>query len=180
VRGSRVVALAALAVVALACALTARYVVWPSTDGPRRADGLVVLAGGGGERLAEARRLMAGGVAPVLVVSHGRQPGWAEANRLCNGGAPYEVVCIDPIPDRTQGEARAVGRLARERGWSSLVVVTSRYHVHRATMLVRRCFGGDVSGVGARPDSPGGLPSLRNLVREWAGYGHALVLERDC
>jgi uncharacterized SAM-binding protein YcdF (DUF218 family) len=176
----RLVGVAALALVGAGCALTARYVVWPSSDEPRRADGLIVLAGGGGERLPEAMRLMEEGAADVLVVSHGRRAGWVEANRLCDGEAPYEVVCFTPTPDRTQGEARAVGRLARERGWDSLLVVTSRYHIKRATMLVRRCFDGDVRGVGARPDSPAGLPSLRNVVWEWGAYAHAFLLERDC
>jgi uncharacterized SAM-binding protein YcdF (DUF218 family) len=168
------------ALAAVGCVLTARYVVWPDSDEPGRADGLAVLAGGGTERLREAVRLMEAGVAPVLLVSHGRQEGWTEANRLCDGELPFEVICFDPVPDRTQGEARAVGRLARERGWDSLVVVTSRYHIERAAMLMRRCFGGEVRGVGARPDSPGGLPSIRNVAREWVGYVHAFLIERDC
>jgi uncharacterized SAM-binding protein YcdF (DUF218 family) len=175
-----VAGLASLALVTAGFALTGRYVVWPRSDEPGRADGVVVLAGGGGERLAEATRLMEEGVAPVLVVSTGGRTGWAEARRLCEGEMPYEVICFTPRPDRTQGEARAVGRIARERGWESLVVVTSRYHIHRATMLMRRCYGGEVRGVGARPDSPRGLPSLRNVVWEWGGYVHAFLVERGC
>jgi uncharacterized SAM-binding protein YcdF (DUF218 family) len=138
-----------------------------------------VLAGGAGERLAEGVRLVESGVAPTLAISHGRQPGWTEANRLCGGAAPYRVACFDPKPDRTQGEARAAAVLAREQGWRSLVVVTSRYHATRAALLFRRCFP-DVRVVAARPASPGGLPSVRSLVREWAGLAHAAVVEREC
>lgn len=160
--------------------MTARYIVWAPSDEPGRADAVVVLAGGRGERLEAATRLMDAGVAPVLAVSHGRQPGWTEGNRLCNGVERYEVVCFEPEPDRTQGEARSVGRLARERGWQSVLVVTSRYHVTRARMLVDRCVEGDVRGVGARPPGRGGLPTPRNVAREWASYVHAFVIERDC
>ena len=44
-------------------------------------------------------------------------------------------------------DARAIARLARERGWSSIVVVTSRFHVTRARMLFRRCYRGALSVV---------------------------------
>ena len=176
----RALALAGLALLVAVFAATARYVVWAPSDAPGRADAVVVLAGGRGERLEEATRLMDAGTARVLAVSHGRQPGWTEGNRLCNGVERYEVVCFEPEPDRTYGEARAVRRLAGERGWRSVVVVTSRYHVTRATMLVDRCFDGDVRGVGARPPGWGGLPTIRNIAREWASYVHAHAVKRDC
>ena len=115
---------------------TARYVVWPETDPPARADAVVVLAGGD-ERLPAALGLMDRRVAPVLVVSRGHPD-------VCGSEARYEVVCFRPEPDRTQGEARAAAHLADERRWRSLVVVTSRYHATRARMLFRRCFGGDL------------------------------------
>jgi DUF218 domain len=113
------------------------------------------------------------GVAPVLVASRGPA-------ELCGKETPFEVVCFEPAPDRTQGEAQVAARLARERGWRSLVVVTSRYHATRARMLFQRCFDGDLRVVGVEPDSPAGLPSAANLVREWGGFGHAFVVERGC
>jgi uncharacterized SAM-binding protein YcdF (DUF218 family) len=169
------VGLALVLVVALAL-LTARYVVWPATDAPpRHADAIAVLYGGGGERLDEALDLAEQGVAPVLVVSHGRK-----GTDLCGREGPYEVVCFEPDPDRTQGEAQAVAELARERGWKSLVVVTSRYHAARARLLFGRCFDGTLNVVGARPDSPGGLPGLGSVVHEWGGFVHALAIARGC
>lgn len=161
------VAVVLLAAVAL---LTARYILWPADDETGRADAVVLLAGGDGERQAHALRLMESGVAPVLVVSHGTE---------C-AGRPYEVVCFMPQPDRTQGEARGAARIARERGWRSLVVVTSTYHVSRSRMLFRRCFDGEVRVVGARPHTLRGYPGVRSVVREWLGFGHALIAERGC
>jgi uncharacterized SAM-binding protein YcdF (DUF218 family) len=162
---------AALALLPLAL-LTARFVVWPETDRPIRTDAVVVLAGGE-ERLPAALELMERRLAPVFVVSRGPRD-------LCAREARYEIVCFRPEPDRTQGEARATSRLAAERGWRSLVVVTSRYHAVRARMLFRRCFGGALRVVGVEPNSPRGLPSLRNVVWEWGGFAHAFVLERGC
>lgn len=176
----RALVLAALALLAAVLVVTARYVVWAPSDEPGRADAVVVLAGGSGERLDKAVRLVETGAAPVLAISHGRRPGWADANRLCNGGLPYEVLCFEPRPDRTQGEARAVAQLARERGWRSVIVVTSRYHVTRATMLLERCFDGEVRGVGVAPRGNAGLPSPRNVAHEWASYVHAFTVKRGC
>ena len=176
----RALVLGALALLAAVVVVTARYVVWAPSDEAGRADALVVLAGGGAERLDEAVRLVETGAAPVLAISHGRRPGSVDANRLCNGGLPYEVLCFEPRPDRTQGEARAVAQLARRRGWRSVIVVTSRYHVTRATMLLERCFDGDVRGVGVAPRGNAGLPSAWNIAHEWGSYVHAFTVERGC
>ncbi len=168
----RVAAGAAVFLAALA-AFTARYVLWPATDEPGRADAVVVLAGGLGERLPAGRELVEAGVAPVLAVSHGTE-GCGERR---DG---YEIVCFTPEPDRTQGEARAAAALAEERGWDTLVVVTSTYHAARARKLFERCLDGEVRAVGVDPPTRGGLPTPRNVAREWVGWGHALVVERGC
>ena len=168
----RVAAGAAVLLAALAV-FTARWILWPATDEPGRADAVVVLAGGLGERLPAGRALVERGVAPVLVVSHG--------SRGCGTRRDgYEIVCFTPDPDRTQGEARAAARLARERGWETLVVVTSTYHAARAKKLFERCVDGDVRGVGVDPPTTGGVPTPSNVLREWVAWGHALVAERGC
>ncbi|MBA2615582.1 MAG: YdcF family protein [Actinobacteria bacterium] len=167
----RIVRVGGVAALLALCAASARFIVWPADDEPGRADAVVVLAGGAGERLREGQRLVERGVAPVLVLSHGTD---------CNAHSGHEVICFTPQPDRTQGEARAASRIAERRGWRTLVVVTSTYHVSRTRMLFERCFDGEVRAVGARPDSPGGLPSARNLTREWLGFGHAFLVERGC
>jgi uncharacterized SAM-binding protein YcdF (DUF218 family) len=169
----RRVAVGAGVLLAALAAFTARWILWPAADEPGRADAVVVLAGGLGERLPAARALVRDGVAPVLVVSHGRR-GCGERR---DG---YEILCFTPDPDRTQGEARATARLARERGWATVVVVTSTYHVARARTLFARCLDGDVRVVGVDPPTRGGLPTPRNVLREWAGWGHAIVAERGC
>src|SRR5438132_5812469 len=105
--------------------------VWPSTDSPGRADAVVVLSGGRDRRLDPALRLMRQRVAPVLVISGaGYDEKWKKARGLCAHGAQgFRVLCFDPTPYSTRGEARGIARLAREHGWRKVDVVTSRYHV---------------------------------------------------
>ena len=163
-------------VVALVAA-TARWIVWPDTDrAPKHADAVVVLGGGGGERLEEGLRLVKKGIAPVLVISDGNRKGWKEANRLCKGGAGFEVVCFKPDPSRTQGEAEAAARLARKNDWKKIVVVTSGYHATRAGWLFDRCFAYDVPVVGAE----NGFPAPGTIVHEWLAYLHGAFVERAC
>jgi uncharacterized SAM-binding protein YcdF (DUF218 family) len=170
-RVARVLTLLAGLLLLASATATARFILWPGDDDPGRADAVVVLAGGAGERLREGIRLAERGVAPVLVLSHGGR---------CGDRPTYDVVCFTPRPDRTQGEARGAARLARERGWGSVVVVTSTYHVARTRMLFRRCLDGDVRVVGARPRTWRGLPTPRQIAWEWLGFGHALLAERGC
>lgn len=166
-----------LVVVAWA-AVVARFVLWPVQDSPRRADAVVVLAGDH-LRLGKALELMTRRVAPTLVISDGLAPGWRKANRLCRAGARgrFRVLCFRPDPYSTRGEARAVARMAAARGWRSVVVVTSTYHVTRARLLFDRCVDGRVRVTGAT--------YRRSLIPleiflEPAKLAYALAFARSC
>jgi uncharacterized SAM-binding protein YcdF (DUF218 family) len=78
----------------------------------------------------------------VLVVSDGQRL----APELCRR---ERVVCFVPDPFSTTGEAEGVARLARERGWERVLVVTSSYHVLRTRLLFERCLGDAVRVVAA-------------------------------
>ena len=152
--------------------------IFPRQDSPSRADAVVVLSGAKNARLERALELMRRRVAPVLVISDATEPGSPRARALCRRGSTrFRVVCFRPDPYSTRGEAQALARLARRRGWGSVVVVTSKYHLTRARMLFRRCVDGDVEGVGAR------FPLRRVLdyvFAEWGKLAYALTLERGC
>ena len=97
---------------------------------------------------------------------------------LCHRKAPYEVLCVRPKPFSTRGEAETVERLASERGWRRIVVVTSDYHVRRARMLFDRCLGASrVLVVGTRPSLP--RFALGGLL-EWPKLALALTFRRAC
>ena len=117
----------------------------PSVDEPR-GDAVVVHAGQR-TRLAHALDLMEQGAAPTLVIMFGEdQP---RSRRLCGRTEPFEVICPTPEASNTIGEATELGRLVEERGWSTVVAVTSDYHLRRATFLDRKCADVDVVGSGA-------------------------------
>jgi uncharacterized SAM-binding protein YcdF (DUF218 family) len=145
--------------------------VWPRTGDLRRADAVVVLAGGNGERLDRGLELVREGVAPTLVASTG-------PDRLCNSSQPFDVVCFLPSPATTRGEAEAIGQLARERGWNRIVLVTSTYHMLRSELLVDRCYSGTIEVAPAEPDL-GPLPWLAAIGHEWGGLAESLV-RRSC
>jgi uncharacterized SAM-binding protein YcdF (DUF218 family) len=168
-----------LVLLAALLAATARWILWPPADAPpAHADAVVVLGGGGSERLSKGVELMEEGIAPVLVISDAENSGTERARELCADGDPdFEVVCVSPDPARTQGEARVTARLAEERGWKSIVVVTSDYHATRAGWLFGRCFGYDVPVVSAGPH---GAPGPWQVVHEWLAFAHAAVIARGC
>jgi uncharacterized SAM-binding protein YcdF (DUF218 family) len=127
-----------------------------------KADAIVVL-GGRRNRLPVGLRLWHEGVAPTLVVfnEHGR--------------GDDEHLYFRPEPYNTRGEARTTARLAREKGWRSIVLVTSNYHVPRARMIFRRAFDGEIHAVSARP-TLWRLPF--DVVSELAKTIYALAVRR--
>jgi uncharacterized SAM-binding protein YcdF (DUF218 family) len=176
----RVLLAVALLVVAWLVASLVLF-VWPPSESsaPAHADVVVVLSGSK-RRLPPALALIRRGVAPVLALSTvERTKHWPQAERLCASHryARARVVCFTAVPFSTRGEARTVARLARERGWHSVVVVTSTFHVTRAHMLFRRCFHGPLSVVGTGS-------TWWQLPEEWASEtGKLLVqltVERGC
>lgn len=150
-----------------------------SGSAPAHADAIVVLSGGR-ERLPPALALIRRGTAPVLAISTvGRTRPWPLGERLCRTGsyAGARVVCFDAVPYSTRGEAETVARLARARHWSSIVVVTSRFHVTRARMLFRRCYHDALSMVGVGS-------TWWKLPRDWASETlklvYQLTVQRGC
>jgi len=150
--------------------------VWPRAEStpPAHADAVVVLSGGLDRRLDPALALVRRGVAPTLVISSPMRGPWPKAVALCSGrmkAAPgAKVVCFQPEPYSTQGEARAVARLARTHGWTRVVVVTSTYHVTRAKMLFARCYHDKLWVVGS------GWPWWE-LPQEWASETGKLLVQ---
>jgi uncharacterized SAM-binding protein YcdF (DUF218 family) len=173
-----ILAVGALLLAALVGASIALFLL-PDEGAPARADAIVVLSGTRGTRLTKALELMRRGIAPVLVISNDPQTPVREAVHLCRAGRgpAYRVVCFEPRPDSTRGEAEAVGKLAAARGWRSMVLVTSGFHVTRARMLFRRCYDGKLDAVGASYPL-WTIPKV--VVSEWAKLVYAVVFARGC
>ena len=164
-------------VVATVILLTFTWFVFPSTveiDAVQPADAVVVFAGSP-ERLDTAVELMENGAAPNLVIPNGNTPD--VDTDLCEG-ASFQVFCPDTGEISTWGEAQAIGRLAEERGWSRLIAVTSVYHVHRATSLLRRCHDGPVDTVSPTRDVD--RDWVGKIGHEWAGFLASIILHPTC
>jgi uncharacterized SAM-binding protein YcdF (DUF218 family) len=148
---------------------TLRLFVFPGRDKPRHVDAIMSL-GGYGPRLATAVKLAKQGYASNLVVSD-PQTGCPD---------PIEgvrIICFDPHPRTTQGEARKAAELVKQNGWTSLMVVTTPDQITRARIRFQRCTGVKIAWVGP------GLPLSRwpyAIAYEWAALGKALVLQRSC
>ena len=131
------------------------------------ADAVVVLGGASSERLPVGQELVAAGHAPILVMSNTDTPGNVDADKLCRRPAHESRVCFEPDPLTTRGEARALARLAADRHWDTLIVVTSDYHALRAFTNLSQCSTATLILVPSGPDH-GFLEWLPRFVEESA------------
>jgi hypothetical protein len=134
----------------------------------------IVMLAGSGDRMPVALRLAREHQAPVLVVSQGNQ-GYGGP---CPPRPPrMKLICFDPDPADTRGEAEFVGRLARRYHWTSVVVVVTRPQATRARVLMERCFSGPVY-VATAALPPGSWPY--QVAYGWGALAKALVVHRAC
>jgi hypothetical protein len=174
VRGWRrkVLAVAGVLIVAFA-AVTMRLLVWPVQGAPSSVNAIVMLAGPG-NRLTLALRLAREHRAPVLVVSQG----WMGYGGPCPAPVPgVRLICFDPNPGDTRGEAEYVGHLAERYDWHSILIVAVQPQAVRAELLVRRCFSGQAYVVAAS------IPASSwpyQLVYGWGALFKAVFLVRGC
>jgi hypothetical protein len=154
-------------------AATARLLVWPVQGMPAQVSAIVMLAGPG-DRLPVASRLASDRRAQTLVVSRG-----AHGYALPCPPRPSGVmlICFDPNPADTRGEAEFVGTLAKQRGWKSVDLVVSRTQATRARLLVERCFSGPVY-VTTAPLPLSSWPY--EIAYGWAALVKAMVGHTSC
>ena len=163
----------------LACAglgfATALLFVWPQQGMPARADAIVML-NGPGDRLDTALGLAWAHRAPMIAISRG-SPYWGHGS-VCAPKIPrVKVICFDPRPGTTRGEAEFAGLLAKRYGWHSIVLVATTPQDTRARLRLGRCFAGRIYVIDA-PLAAAQWPGA--IAYEWAATIKALVFQRGC
>lgn len=148
---------------AAACPSAGHYLILD--EPPIKADAIVVLAGARVERWLEAVDLYREGFAPVVALSPGivepaeerlrsmgvHYPTDIELARdtMAQLGVPPTAITMLPGPvDNTADEAEAARDVALARGWTGLVVVTSKYHSRRTRFAFERALRG--TGIAVR------------------------------
>ena len=162
-----------MAIVVALGVITARLLVWPAQGAPANVNAIVMLAGPG-NRLPVALQLAREHLAPVLVISRGWQGYGGPCPAAISG---VKLICFDPDPGDTRGEAEFTGRLAQRYHWKSIVVVATMAQDTRARILVRRCFSGSLYVITAS------VPWDNwpyQIAYGWAALVKALVVYRVC
>lgn len=128
---------------------------------PERADAIVVLGGGGrgGNREQRAAQLYATGLAPLVITTGGPVAGeetratyaqWS-LDRLVRRGVPTTAALATDEGDSTYTDAIGVRRLAQQRGWADLVLVTDSWHTRRTEILFGQVFNGSPTRLWVSP-----------------------------
>jgi uncharacterized SAM-binding protein YcdF (DUF218 family) len=176
-RRRRMFVVAAAIVLLLFDALTARLFMLPDlAPVPPRVDAIVELGGPAvGGRDILAIQLSRANRAPDLVQSTVVEEA---GTNTCLPPAPgVTVLCFHADPNTTRGEAEAIAKLARERHWRSVVLITTPDQAWRARLRTLRCFDGQVY-VATSPLPPAAW--LRQIPYQWAATVKALTFERSC
>nr|MBC7245814.1 YdcF family protein [Chloroflexota bacterium] len=127
------------------------------------ADAIVVLAGGGPQRVAHGAKLFQAGYAPWLIVTNqplntpGIRVPYVELMRteaIWQGAPPERILMAPEIVKTTYEEAIAVRQLATERRFHSLIIVTDPFHTRRARMSFRDALQGAGITISMQPANP--------------------------
>ena len=119
---------------------------------PQRADAIVIFAGGVGEsgqagqgyqeRVQHAVALYQQGYAPVLMFSSGYRQALKEIQVMkalaVSLGVPMDAILLEEEAANTNENVRFSAALLRQHGYRSALVVSSPYHMRRASLVWRK------------------------------------------
>ncbi len=136
-----------------------------------RAD--VILIPGGSkvyvERTRKAAELYKQGAAPkILLADDGKRGGWSRAEQrnpafvelaqkelIAQGVAPENIKIFKPAGSGTIYEAQEFQKIARERNFRSVLLVTSAYHTRRTLWTFEKILTGENMEIGVESASTG-------------------------
>ena len=132
-------------------------------------------------RLDRTLELFRGGSFPSVVVSGGvGKEGYDEAavmrDYLVAHGVPAERIILDSHGDTTLASAQNIARIARERNFKSVFIVSQYFHIPRAKLVLERCHFSVIHSAHAHFFE---WRDVYSAARETAGYGSYLLRRFD-
>jgi len=117
-------------------------------DDISRADVIVILGGGGPERVEHAVKLYQSDYANWIIATgmENKLPGlvttWSQLamKHAVSLGVPESVFILEERPTSTYEDALYVKEDMLDRGFKSAIIVSSPYHMRRARMIFRKIF----------------------------------------
>jgi len=163
---------------------------WIIEDSLQKSDAIIELSIDNfyADRATRTAEIYRQGLAPVVVASGVRLRPYAGVSELMEHdlverGVPKEKILRYPHDaENTREEEEALAKLAAQKNWKSVIIVTSNYHTRRTRYILRRVFPGNisVSVVGARDGDFDperwyeNRKSIKKFVREVAGMAVAM------
>lgn len=125
-------------------------------DPLKKTDGVVVLGGGGEQRVVEAVELIQKQYGAWLILTEPGElaPGQGPASEVYrmvaveSGLSPHAILVSDEEAGSTHDEAVTVRHLMEKQHFKSIIVVTDPYHTQRTRLIFRDVF--DESGLAVR------------------------------
>lgn len=152
----------------------------PAVDAVSKTDAVVVIGPSHSWRVEAARRVVAEGLTDTVIIplSGGR---WSDSSVCESGMVGATVYCYVPDPFTTLGEAQYVWRLAREKGWSDVTVITMNEHISRTRFIFEKCFQGrvEVRATGAL-EARNPREFFDEATYQTGAFIKALVVAPDC
>ena len=151
IRGCALAALAAVAfsLLALVLAYILRAEWLPSVGHAlvlpsevRRADVIVVLGGGNGDRPRYAGELYSQGLASHLIATGSPLGTEVGQTDLVKRGVPQQAIVLANGTQNTRDDALHSRELMQQNGWHSALLVTDPYHTRRSLWTFRTAFAG--------------------------------------
>ena len=149
----------------------------------RPADAIFVLTGGEGRIQEGFRAWSAGAARELYILGAGRT---VPATQIVPEGSriPAEALArvhVEGWSVNTLENAFAAKSAVGERKYSSVILVTSDYHIPRAVLVFRKVLPGDVSlsTIRVRPEGGAGASwrwARRHFIEGWKDWGYRILL----
>lgn len=140
---------------------------------PTPADVIVLLAGDRFYRVPKAAELYHAGYAPKVVLTssadnweYGSAPSSKLVPELIALGVNEEDIIWEETAPHTRAEADSVLRIAKEKAWKTLIIVTTEYHLYRAFLTWLKAIHDTGSEIDIIPVATLGYPEFHGDTHE--------------